>query len=257
MIENIKHILLISSGKGGVGKSTVAANIAGALSLLGKSVGVLDADVHGPSQHQMFGIEYKEQTFDFNNLSPIDSNGIQILSSAAFRPSSQATVWQGAMVSTVINTMFFNTNWPELDVLVVDMPPGTGDVQIEICKKLPSAKAVIVTTPQQVALIDTLKGVSMFKSAGIEILGVVENMNLYQCRNCGDIVHLFGKSRTQDFLSNENLKLLGSLPIEISLAESADLGLPLVLRDSTINEAKTIIEISAAITAQLGTNNAI
>lgn len=231
MIKNIKNVILVSSGKGGVGKSTVASNLAATFKKLGYSVGMLDSDIYGPSQFKMFGVtEYHKGSM--NRMEPTVSHGIPIICAAAFIDKETVMSWRGPMVSAVLNTMIFNTNWPELDVLVVDMPPGTGDVQIEICKKLGSAKAVIVTTPQEVALLDCEKGINMFVNAGIEILGIVENMSQFVCPGCGHHEPIFGASKTNSLCDRYGLKILTSIPIKSSIAEHGDEGVPIVLQDT-------------------------
>lgn len=231
MIKNIKNIILVSSGKGGVGKSTVASNLAAQFKQMNRSVGMLDSDIYGPSQFKMFGVT------DYNRgsmlrMEPTVSHGIPIVCSAAFIEKETVLSWRGPMVSAVLNTMIFNSNWPELDVLVVDMPPGTGDVQIEICKKLPTAKAVIVTTPQEVALLDCEKGINMFINAGIEILGIVENMSRFVCANCGHPEHVFGTSKTHTLCDRYDLEILTSIPIQSMIAEQGDNGTPAVLQNN-------------------------
>jgi ATP-binding protein involved in chromosome partitioning len=242
-MQNIKNILLISSGKGGVGKSTVAANIACALHLNGLRVGVLDADIYGPSQFQMFGIETYEKNTS-NMMVPTLSNGLQIMSSASFKHDNDAPMaWRGPMASLVLNSMIFNTQWDELDFLVVDMPPGTGDIQIEIIKKLPKAKVIIVTTPQEVALIDCKKGIEMFINNKIEILGVVENMNHYVCSHCGKLESIFGDSKVKDSMKKYNIPVLAEIPIVKDIAKYSDDGLPIVLADKEHLVSKTYLTV--------------
>lgn len=243
-MEKIKNILLVSSGKGGVGKSTVAANIASAFHLKGLKVGLLDADIYGPSQFQMFGIkDYKKNTS--NNMIPTVSNGLAVMSSASLNYDNDSPrAWRGPMASLVLNSMIFNTQWEELDVLVVDMPPGTGDIQIEIIKKLPEAKAIIVTTPQEVALIDCKKGIEMFLNNSIEILGVVENMNRYVCSCCGEVDYIFGESKVKSSIEKYNIEVLAEVSIVKDIAKYSDNGTPIVLADQDHIVSKTYLELA-------------
>lgn len=230
MIDKVKNIILVSSGKGGVGKSTVASNLAAMFKRLNYRVGMLDSDIYGPSQFKMFGItEYNRGSM--HKMQPTVAHGVPIICSAAFLDKETVMSWRGPMVSAVLNTMIFNSDWPELDVLVVDMPPGTGDVQIEICKKLNQAKAVIVTTPQEVALLDCEKGINMFINAGVEILGIVENMSKFVCSHCGNPEHIFGSSKTHLLSDRYSIDILASIPITSAIAEHGDNGKPIVLQD--------------------------
>lgn len=242
-MENIKKVILVSSTKGGVGKSTVAANLTCALHLKGLKVGILDADVYGPSQFQMFGIkEYQKNTS--YDMKPILSNDIAVMSSASLKYDNDAPMtWRGPMASLVLNSMIFNTKWGDLDVLVVDMPPGTGDIQIEIIKKMPKAKAIIVTTPQEVALIDCKKGIEMFLNNDIEILGLVENMNRYVCSCCGEVDYIFGESKVKSSIEKYNIKVLAEIPIVKEIIKYSDEGTPIVLADREHIVSKTYLEL--------------
>lgn len=246
--KKIGTVLLVSSGKGGVGKSTVASNLACAFKVLGKSVGILDADIYGPSQFQMFGItEYEKNTS--NKMLPTRAHDIDVMSSASLKKDNDSPMaWRGPMASLVLNSMIKTTQWSEdLDVLVVDMPPGTGDIQLEIIKQYPEAKSVIVTTPQEVALIDTKKGIEMFLNNGIEILGVVENMNHYVCKSCGSIESIFGDSRVRESISKYNINVIGQIPIVRDVASFGDSGTPIVVAASDSIVAKTYLDIAQSI----------
>jgi ATP-binding protein involved in chromosome partitioning len=246
--KKIGTVLLVSSGKGGVGKSTVASNLAAAFKQLGKSVGVLDADIYGPSQFQMFGItEYERNTS--NRMNPVRAHNIDVMSSASLKKDHDAPMaWRGPMASLVLNSMIKTTQWSEdLDVLVVDMPPGTGDIQLEIIKQYPNAKSVIVTTPQEVALIDAKKGIEMFLNNGIEILGVIENMNHYVCTHCNSIESLFGDSKVKDSVAKYGIEVVGQIPIVKDVASFGDSGTPIVLADSENIVSKTYLSIAQSI----------
>jgi len=233
-MNDVKNVILVSSGKGGVGKSTTAANVAAALSLLGNRVGVLDADVYGPSQFMMFGLEDASTITISENgtwVEPFESYGIKIGSIASRVKKGQALSWRGPMASMVLQQMIFETNWKELDYLVVDMPPGTGDIQISICEKLPKAKALIVTTPQDVALIDCMKGIDIFRSKNIEILGVVENMSVHICSNCGNVDHIFGEDGAKKLEKEYGSRVLGRIPLNTRIRIDSDSGKPITLMD--------------------------
>jgi ATP-binding protein involved in chromosome partitioning len=233
-MNDVKNVILVSSGKGGVGKSTTAANVAAALSLLGNRVGVLDADVYGPSQFMMFGLEDASTITISENgtwVEPFESHGIKIGSIASRVKKGQALSWRGPMASMVLHQMIFETNWRELDYLVVDMPPGTGDIQISMCEKLPKAKALIVTTPQDVALIDCMKGIDVFRSRNIEIIGVVENMSVHVCSNCGNVDHIFGEDGAKKLEDEYGSRVLGRIPLNTRIRIDSDSGKPITLMD--------------------------
>lgn len=233
-LERVKHIILVSSGKGGVGKSTTASNIAVSLSQLGNKVGMLDADVYGPSQFMMFGLEDGSPLTISENgtwVEPFLSHDIKITSIASRVKQGQSLSWRGPMAAMVLHQMIYETNWKELDYLVVDMPPGTGDIQIAICDKLPSARAVIVTTPQDVALIDCKKGIDVFRSKKIDILGVVENMSVHICSNCGQIDHIFGEDGAKKLEEEYDARVLGRIPLNTRIRIESDSGTPITLMD--------------------------
>lgn len=233
-MENVRNVILVSSGKGGVGKSTTAANIASALSLLGNKVGVLDSDIYGPSQFMMFGLEDGSPITISENgtwVEPFVSHNIKISSIASRVKQGQALSWRGPMASMVLQQMMFETNWGDLDYLVVDMPPGTGDIQISMCEKVPDAKVVIVTTPQDVALIDCKKGIDIFRSKNIEILGIVENMSVHICSSCGQIDHIFGEDGAKKLEEEYGSRVLGRIPLNTRIRIDSDSGTPITLMD--------------------------
>lgn len=233
-MQNVKNVILVSSGKGGVGKSTTAANIAAALSLLGNKVGMLDADIYGPSQFMMFGLEDGSPiTISENNtwVEPFSSHNIKIASIASRVKQGQALSWRGPMASMVLQQMIFETNWGDLDYLIVDMPPGTGDIQISMCEKIPEAKVVIVTTPQDVALIDCKKGIDVYRSKDIEILGIVENMSVHICSNCGQLDHIFGEDGAKKLEEEYGARVIGRIPLNTAIRIDSDSGTPITLKD--------------------------
>jgi ATP-binding protein involved in chromosome partitioning len=233
-MENVKNVVLVSSGKGGVGKSTTAANIAASLSLLGNRVGMLDADIYGPSQFMMFGLEDGSHITVSENgtwVEPFLSHDIKITSIASRVKQGQALSWRGPMAAMVLQQMLFETNWGDLDYLIVDMPPGTGDIQISMCEKLPEAKVVIVTTPQDVALIDCKKGIDVYRSKNIEILGIVENMSVHICSNCGNVDHIFGEDGAKKLEEEYGARVLGRIPLNTTIRIDSDSGTPITLKD--------------------------
>jgi ATP-binding protein involved in chromosome partitioning len=251
-IKDVKHVILVSSGKGGVGKSTVSANVAGALHKIGKKVGILDADIYGPSQAMMFGMETNipiQIEEDLKTLRPYEtSHGLKFMSIATRITNEQSLNWRGTMVTMVLQQLIYQTNWGELDYLVVDMPPGTGDVQIFIADKLKEARALVVTTPQDVSLIDCKKGIDLFVKSKIELLGIVENMNVFVCPCCGHREHIFGSTGGDKLAEEYNTRVLGRVPIVTEIMEHGDSGTPIVLsKDDVISEtyldiAKRIVE---------------
>lgn len=249
-IKDVKNIILVSSGKGGVGKSTVSANIAAALHKLGKSVGILDADIYGPSQAMMFGVSTNIPVIvelDNTTLKPYTtSHGLKFMSIATRITNEQSLSWRGAMVTMVLHQLIFQTNWGELDYLVIDMPPGTGDIQIYVSEKLKEAKALIVTTPQDVSLIDCKKGIDVFVKKEIEILGIIENMNVFICPCCNHKEHIFGSKGGDKLAAEYGTKVLGRIPIVTDIMEHGESGTPIVLsKENVITE--TYIEIAEKI----------
>jgi len=231
LIPGIKNIIAIASGKGGVGKSTTAVNLALALAAEGASVGVLDADIYGPSQPTMLGISGRPQSKDGKSLEPMEGHGLQAISIGFLIDVDTPMVWRGPMVTQALEQMLRDTRWRDLDYLVVDLPPGTGDIQLTLAQKVPVTGAVIVTTPQDIALIDARKGLKMFEKVGIPILGVVENMSLHICPKCGHESHIFGSGGAQKMCRDYGTELLGALPLDSAIREQADSGKPTVVAD--------------------------
>ena len=220
----------MASGKGGVGKSTTAVNLALALAAAGARVGILDADIYGPSQPQMLGLAGQQPvSLDGNSMEPLEAYGVQAMSIGFMVGVDTPMVWRGPMVAQALDQLLTETNWKELDYLVVDMPPGTGDVQLSMSQKVPVTGAVIVTTPQDIALIDARKGLKMFEKVGIPILGIVENMSVHVCSNCGHAEHIFGTGGAEKMCADYGTELLGSLPLNLQIREMADGGKPTVV----------------------------
>jgi len=229
LVPGIKNIVAVASGKGGVGKSTTAVNLALALAAEGATVGMLDADIYGPSQPIMLGITGRPTSRDGKTMEPMEGHGIQAMSVGFLIESDTPMVWRGPMVTQALEQLLSETKWRDLDYLVVDLPPGTGDIQLTLAQKVPVTGAVIVTTPQDIALIDARKGLKMFEKVGIPILGVVENMAIHVCSNCGHAEHIFGAGGAQKMSQDYGVEVLGSLPLDIRIREQADSGKPTVV----------------------------
>jgi ATP-binding protein involved in chromosome partitioning len=231
LVPNIKNIIAVASGKGGVGKSTVAVNLALALAAEGASVAVLDADIYGPSQPTMLGIRGRPESRDGKSLEPMEGHGLQAMSIGFLIDMETPMVWRGPMVTQALEQLLNETKWREVDYLVVDLPPGTGDIQLTLAQRVPVTGAVIVTTPQDIALIDARKGLKMFEKVGIPILGIVENMSLHTCSKCGHEERIFGEGGGERMGKDYNIELLGELPLDIQIREQADSGRPTVVSD--------------------------
>jgi ATP-binding protein involved in chromosome partitioning len=231
LVPGIKNIIAVASGKGGVGKSTTAVNLALALAAEGAAVGVLDADIYGPSQPMMLGIAGRPQSTDGKSLEPMMGHGLQAISIGFLIDVDTPMVWRGPMVTQALEQLLKDTRWRELDYLVVDLPPGTGDIQLTLAQKVPVTGVVIVTTPQDIALIDARKGLKMFEKVGIPILGIVENMSIHVCPKCGHESHIFGSGGAERMCKEYGMELLGQLPLDESIREQADSGKPTVVAD--------------------------
>ncbi|MSQ55127.1 MAG: iron-sulfur cluster carrier protein ApbC [Betaproteobacteria bacterium] len=231
LIPGIKNIIAVASGKGGVGKSTTAVNLALALAAEGATVGMLDADIYGPSQPTMLGISGRPESKDGKSLEPMEGHGLQAISIGFLIDVDTPMVWRGPMVTQALEQLLKDTRWRDLDYLIVDLPPGTGDIQLTLAQKVPVTGAVIVTTPQDIALIDARKGLKMFEKVGIPILGVIENMSTHICPKCGHESHIFGSGGAERMCKDYGTELLGALPLDISIREQADSGKPTVVAD--------------------------
>ncbi|MAZ77803.1 MAG: iron-sulfur cluster carrier protein ApbC [Legionellaceae bacterium] len=228
-VPNIQQIIAIASGKGGVGKSTTAVNLALALKAQGKSVGLLDADIYGPNQPQMLGAWQQPEINEQKCFEPVMAHGLQTMSMGYVIERSRAMVWRGPMVGKALQQLLFQTSWQPMDYLIIDLPPGTGDVQLTLAQKVPVDAAIVVTTPQDVALLDARKAIAMFEKVEVPILGVVENMSVYQCPQCGHEAHVFGESGGVHMAAQHNVELLAQLPLALAIREQADHGQPIVI----------------------------
>lgn len=246
----VKNIIAVASGKGGVGKSTVAANLALALAAEGAQVGVLDADIYGPSQPQMLGVKDKP-TIEGEYLLPLRSHGLQFMSIGNLIDEDTPMVWRGPMVTKALEQLLRETRWEGLDYLIVDMPPGTGDTQLTLAQKVPVAGAVIVTTPQELATLDARRGLQMFRKVNVAILGIVENMSLHQCSQCGHVESIFGSGGGGRVAAEYGVPLLGSLPLDAGIRAAADAGAPSVVSDPHGQSARRFRDIALRMTATL------
>ena len=231
LLPNVKNIVAVASGKGGVGKSTTAANLALALAAEGASVGILDADIYGPSQPMMMGIQGRPESSDGKTMEAMQNYGVQVMSIGFLIDADNPMIWRGPMVTQALEQLLRQTNWGDLDYLIVDMPPGTGDIQLTLCQKVPLTGALIVTTPQDIALLDARKGLKMFEKVGVPILGLVENMSVYVCPNCGHSEHIFGADGGRKMSAEYGVDYLGALPLNLSIREQADSGRPTVVSE--------------------------
>lgn len=231
LLPGVKNMIAVASGKGGVGKSTTAVNLALALAAEGARVGVLDADIYGPSMPIMLGVSGKPESRDGKSMEPLVGHGLQVNSIGFMVSQDQAMVWRGPMATQALDQLLRQTNWDNLDYLVVDLPPGTGDIQLSLSQRVPLTGAVIVTTPQDIALADARKGVTMFEKVGVPILGLVENMAVHVCSNCGHTEHIFGADGGKRYAEEKGLRYLGALPLALSIREQADSGNPTVVAE--------------------------
>jgi ATP-binding protein involved in chromosome partitioning len=231
LMPNVKNIIAVASGKGGVGKSTTAVNLALALAAEGAQVGLLDADIYGPSQPMMMGIDRRPESEDGKTMEPLENHGVQVMSIGFLVDQDEAMIWRGPMATQALEQLLRQTNWKDLDYLIVDMPPGTGDIQLTLSQRVPMTGAVIVTTPQDIALLDARKAIKMFEKVGVPILGIVENMAVYVCSNCGHTEHIFGAGGGKKMAEQYGMTYLGELPLDINIRLMVDTGKPTVVAD--------------------------
>ena len=231
LLPKVKNVIAVASGKGGVGKSTTTVNLALALAAEGASVGILDADIYGPSQPMMMGLSGRPESEDGKTIQPLENYGVQVMSIGFMIEPDQAMIWRGPMATQALDQLLNQTQWRELDYLLIDMPPGTGDIALTLSQRVPLTGAIIVTTPQDIALLDAKKGLKMFEKVGVPILGIVENMAVYSCPNCGHTEHIFGADGGKRMAAEYKVDYLGALPLNMSIREQADSGRPTVVAD--------------------------
>ena len=231
LLPGVKNVVAVASGKGGVGKSTTAVNIALALAAEGAKVGLLDADIYGPSVPMMMGIEGRPDSEDGKTMEPLENYGVQVMSIGFLVDKDEAMIWRGPMATQALEQLLRQTNWKDLDYLIVDMPPGTGDIQLTLSQRVPMTGAVVVTTPQDIALLDAKKGIKMFEKVGVPILGIVENMAVHVCSNCGHVEHIFGADGGKKMAAEYSMDYLGALPLAMQIRLQADSGQPTVVAD--------------------------
>ena len=251
IIKNIKNIIVIASGKGGVGKSSIACNLALSLKLLGAKVGILDADIYGPSQPTMLGVNSKPNSADGKSMEPIEAHGIQTMSIGYLIDIDTPVVWRGPMVTNTLQQLLNETNWKDLDYLVIDLPPGTGDTQLTLAQKIPVTGSIIVTTPQDVSLIDAQKGIGMFEKVNIPNIGLIENMSIFECPNCGHHEHIFGKDGGIKLAQKNQIDLLGSIPLRSSIQNDMDAGTPSVINNKNEPVAKEFERIAEKVSIKV------
>jgi len=251
LVPGVKHIVAVASGKGGVGKSTTAVNFALGLASLGLRVGMLDADIYGPSQPRMMGIGGRPTSTDGKILRPLENYGVKCMSMGFLVAEDTPMIWRGPMVQSALSQMLRDVDWGELDILVVDMPPGTGDAQLTMAQQVPLSGAVIVSTPQDIALIDARKGLNMFRKVDVPVLGIIENMSLYICPQCGHEAHIFGHGGAAQEARKLGVDLLGEIPLHIEIRETADAGRPIVVSKPDSPHAQAYLEIARKVQAKL------
>ncbi len=250
-IEGIKNIIAVASGKGGVGKSTTSANLALALASDGAKVGILDADIYGPSMPRMLGMSGTPESKDGSTLEPMENHNLKAMSIGFLVEEDTPMIWRGPMVTQALEQLLRDTNWGDLDYLVVDLPPGTGDTQLTLSQKIPVSGAVIVTTPQDIALLDARKGLAMFEKVEVPVLGIVENMSIHVCSACGNSEHIFGEGGGERMSKEFDVDFLGGLPLNITIREQADAGNPTVIADPDGQISDMYREISRKMSSKL------
>ena len=252
LLPNVKNIVAVASGKGGVGKSTTAVNLALALAAEGARVGILDADIYGPSQPMMMGLQGRPESADGKSMEPMQNYGVQVMSIGFLVEADSPMVWRGPMATQALDQLLRQTNWGELDYLIVDMPPGTGDIQLSLSQKVPLTGAVIVTTPQDIALLDAKKGIKMFEKVGVPILGIVENMAVHVCEQCGHVEHIFGEDGGKHLATEYKMDYLGALPLNLSIRVQADSGRPSVVADPEGEIAGLYMAMARQVAVKIG-----
>ncbi|MDE2417573.1 MAG: iron-sulfur cluster carrier protein ApbC [Burkholderiales bacterium] len=255
LLPKVKNIVAVASGKGGVGKSTTAVNLALALAAEGASVGILDADIYGPSVPMMMGIDGRPDSEDGQTMEPLENYGVQVMSIGFLVAQDEAMIWRGPMATQALEQLLRQTNWKDLDYLIVDMPPGTGDIQLTLSQRVPMTGAVVVTTPQDIALLDAKKGIKMFEKVGVPILGIVENMAVHVCSNCGHVEHIFGADGGKKMAAEYGMDYLGALPLNMQIRLQADSGKPTVVSDPDSEVAALYKAVARKVAVSIAAKN--
>ena len=255
LLPGVKNIVAVASGKGGVGKSTTAVNLALALAAEGANVGILDADIYGPSVPMMMGIEGRPDSDDGKTMEPLLNYGVQVMSIGFLVAQDEAMIWRGPMATQALEQLLRQTNWKDLDYLIVDMPPGTGDIQLTLSQRVPMTGAVVVTTPQDIALLDAKKGIKMFEKVGVPILGIVENMAVHVCSNCGHVEHIFGADGGKKMAADYGMDYLGALPLNMQIRLQADSGKPTVISDPDSDVAALYKAVARKVAVSIAAKN--
>jgi ATP-binding protein involved in chromosome partitioning len=255
LLPGVKNIVAVASGKGGVGKSTTAVNLALALAAEGANVGVLDADIYGPSVPMMMGIEGRPDSEDGKTMEPLENYGVQVMSIGFLVAQDEAMIWRGPMATQALEQLLRQTNWKDLDYLIVDMPPGTGDIQLTLSQRVPMTGAVVVTTPQDIALLDAKKGIKMFEKVGVPILGIVENMAVHVCSQCGHVEHIFGADGGKNMAAEYGMDYLGALPLNMQIRLQADSGKPTVISDPDSDVAALYKAVARKVAVSIAAKN--
>lgn len=252
-LENVRNIIAVASGKGGVGKSTTSVNLALALAAEGARVGLLDADIYGPSLQMMLGVAegVRPKQYGTHYLLPIEAHGVQSMSMGYLVTEKTPMVWRGPMATGALQQLLYQTYWQDLDYLIIDMPPGTGDIQLTLSQKVPVAGAVVVTTPQDIALLDAKKGIEMFAKVSVPVLGIVENMAVHVCSQCGHHEHIFGQGGGQNIAADYGVSMLGALPLSLQIREQADRGVPVMVAEPNGETAQLYRDAAIAMAAEL------
>jgi ATP-binding protein involved in chromosome partitioning len=251
LLPNVKNVIAVASGKGGVGKSTVSVNLAVALAQAGASVGLLDADITGPNIPMMLGVDGQPKASPNNKITPLERHGVKCISIQFFVPEGQPIVWRGPLVGGAIQQFLRDVEWGELDYLVVDLPPGTSDAQLTLAQSVPLGGAVLVTTPQEVALSDVGKALAMFKRLSVPILGLVENMTAFACPHCGELTEIFGRGGGERFCQTHGLDFLGGVPLDITVRQGGDVGVPAVAQREPGPAARALTAVAGAVAARM------
>ena len=255
LLPKVKNIVAVASGKGGVGKSTTAVNLALALASEGASVGILDADIYGPSVPMMMGIDGRPESEDGQTMEPLENYGVQVMSIGFLVAQDEAMIWRGPMATQALEQLLRQTNWKDLDYLIVDLPPGTGDIQLTLSQRVPMTGAVVVTTPQDIALLDAKKGIKMFEKVGVPILGIVENMAVHVCSKCGHVEHIFGADGGKKMAAEYQMDYLGALPLNMQIRLQADSGKPTVVSDPDSEVAALYKAVARKVAVSIAAKN--